>query len=121
MDFSKYETIFLNKLVTSGKLTKMDIIDYSFDHYIFPQIWTTANGGFETRNVVGKLKLQQYTHVVEVMFSLSDSEYRRFYGVFFDDCFCYYIEGINDRFVHDLCLFKLKCKGGAIQKYLAKC
>ena len=121
MNFSESETIFLNKLITSGKLTKLNISDYSFDHYIFPQIWTTSNGGFETQNIVGQLNLVQYTHVVKADFKLNDNSIKSYYGVLFDECLSYYVEEPNDRFNHDLHEFKLKCKGNAIQKYLAKC
>ena len=121
MNYSNCEPLFLNKLVTDGRLKDLDIKDYFFYNYIFPQTWTTANGGFETRNVTGQLKLDQYTHVVNAVFKLSDNTYKSFYGIFFDESFAYYIEETSDRFMHDLHEFKLKCKGEAIRKYLAKC
>ena len=121
-EFAECELLLLKKVLDdyTEYVDNSLIYDYSFKSYMFPQMWPTYKCGFETKCVLNQGKFEQYTLVIMMHIIFKNKTEKDFYGVFFDGEYCYYVEGHNSKFMHDLTEFCVKNKGQARICYHAK-
>ena len=80
---------------------------------VFPQIWPNTAGGLSTPgSVSGQAMTEQYTTVVEMLFTRSAKEpedmYRSVFAVYFGNSCGYVITDPTDEFFDDLAMQKMK-------------
>lgn len=120
--FTECEVLLLKKILEDHPEYVDDslIYDYYFRSYMFPQTWPTYKCGFETKCILSQGKFEQYTSVVILHMIFKDKSHKEFYGVFFDGEYCYYVEGFNSKFMHDLTELSVKNLGQARLCYSTK-